>query len=795
MVPMFRRGIVLVAAFALLASACTGAEARKSAFIAQGRSHMAEREWAKALLDFRNALQVDPKDNAVQLMAAQMAEKTGAYEEAAGRYGALLEQDKGNLPARSALARLYASGGLPAEAIKLAEEGLAAHPEDPGLLTARGIARGMRGDNMGALKDAESAAVHAPTNPDTAVLLASLYQRHGRGDEALQVLQRASAAVPDDVGLHVIFAQALAASGRQADAERELLAAVRLEPRELRHRYRLSQFYVLQKNIDAAEKVLRDAVAVAPGNAEPKLALAELIASQRSFERGEASLKELIASDPGNTNLQFGLGRLYETHQRVELAEATYRAIMAKAGTSAPGLVARNRLAALALAGNHTADASALIQQVLDESPRDNDALTMRANIELARGDTTGAIADLRAVLRDQPNAPALMRALATAYATNRDIGLAEETLRTAMRANPGDMQTRLALADLLTRNGRGDEAQPIADQLLADRPGDMQALDAAFRMQMQKRDWNAARQSAETIRSLRPDLPAGDFLAGLVDEAEKKFDSARASFERAARLAPGAIDPIAAAARIDLTQQQGGRALERLDRALADTPKSSGLLDIKAEILVQLKRYDEAADAASSAIALSPSWWVPYQDLAEAELGRGRPEAALLAYQRGADATRSAPSLVVRQAGVLERLGRIDAAQAVYEGWLKRSPGSELATNNLTMLLVTYKAKEPGVLVRALELARRLEKSSQPAYIDTLGWVQYLHGDFASAATTLQRAVALAPQSAPLRAHLGLAQLGAGQREEARKNLKAVAAAPPDYPEAAQVRAALASL
>jgi tetratricopeptide (TPR) repeat protein len=791
---ILRRSAFLLVATAFVC-ACTGAEARKASFIAQGEQHMAAHDWQKARLDFRNALQIDPKDQKVQLLAAQAAERAGEYVEAANRYRALLEQDKDNVPARAALGRLYAGGGLAAEAIKLAEEGLATHPSDPSLLTVRGVARAMRGDNAGALKDAESAAVHAPTNADTAALLASLYQRQGRNSEALEILQRASVANPDNVGLRVVLAQALTAAGQEAQAEGQLLEIVKLEPTVLRHRYRLAEFYVVQRNIDAAEKTLRAAAAAAPDDVEPKLALANFIATRRTFEAGEKSLKELIASDPKNLALELGLGRFYEAHQRPALADAVYRKVAAAGGNNAEGLAARNRLAVLALEANRSADASAIIEEILKVNPRDNDALTMRANIALERGDTTSAIADLRAVLRDQPNAPALMRALATAYAANKDVALAEDTLRAAIRANPRDVQTRLALAELLIKIGRADEAEPLTDQLVSDLPGDVRAMEAAFRVQVQRHDLAAARRSAQGILALRPDLPAGDFLTGLVDEAEGKPDSARASFERASKLAPASVEPLAAAVRIDLAQHQGDRALSRVDQALADAPNSSGLLVVKAEVLAQLKRFDESADAASKAIAKSPSWWVAYDDLAKAEFGRGRTEAAIAAYQRGLAATQSAPSLVLQLAGLLERLGRIDDAEALYDDWLRRTPGSEVASNNLAMLLVTHKSKDQPSLNRALELARRLEKSTKPAFLDTLGWVHYVRGEYTQAVTALQQAVTAAPQVAMLRAHLGLAQFKAGQREEARKNLQIAAKAADAYPEAAEVRAALARL
>ncbi len=771
---------------------CTGGEARKQSFVAKGQQHMREHEWQKARLDFRNALQIDPKNMKVQFLAAQAAEHAGEYNEAAGRYRTVLDHDKTNVAARAALGRLYAGGGLEAEAIKLAEEGLAVNPREPSLLTVRGAARSIRGDFAGALQDAEAAYALTPADPDAATLVASQYARQGRYEEAIGALRHAAARAPDNVPLRVVTVQLLVSLDRVAEAEKELRALVQLEPRELKHRYRLAQFYVLQKQEDAAEETLRNAVASAPDEVEPKLALADLIASQRSFTTGEKQLKDLVQSDKGNLALRLGLGRFYEVHQRSPSAESVYRDIVKDAGDNAQGLAARNRLAALALEAHRSTDANALIEEILRANPRDNEALTMRAEIALARGDAPRAIADLRAVLRDQPDASAPMRALAQAYAENHDMGLAEETLRTAIRAHPTDIATRLALADLLIRTGRADQAQPVADHLVTDYPGDVAALEGAFRVQVQQRDLDGARKSALTIQSLRPDLPTGYYLVGLVDEAGGKVDAARASFEHAASVAPGAVEPVAAAVRVDLSQHQSQRALGRVDAALSLAPSPGALQELKAEILLQLKRYDEAASTLGEVINQSPAWWVPYHNLAMAEVGRGRSDAAVAAYQRGLDATGAAPPLVTKFAQLHVRMGRADEAIKLYDAWLQREPGSEVASNNCAMLLVTYHPTDPKSVARAVELSRRLANSAQPAFIDTLGWVSFIRGDYDGAVTALQRAVDAAPTEPEYRAHLGLAQYRAHRHDEAQANLKQALTAAPELPEAADVKSAL---
>ncbi|MEP7313465.1 MAG: tetratricopeptide repeat protein [Pseudomonadota bacterium] len=779
---------------ALVLIGCTGAETRKARYISKGEALMAERSFAKARLEFRNALQIDPKDSHLQVLAAQAAEQVGEYREAATLYRAAIT-DEANIDARTGLAKLYVLSGATDDAIKLVDDGLSKAPRDAGLLTMRGATKMQRGDLAGAREDAEAALAIAPEMEDAAALLASLHVQQGDRGGGIAVLEQAAKRRPQSLDLPVALAQLYLASDQRPAAEAQLKKVIGLEPQQLKHRYRLAQFYMLGDEVDAAEATLREAVRVSPGDTEAKLALANLIATRRSFEAGEQSLIALTAEDSRNVQLRMGLGRFYETHGRIDKAEQVYRAIVADADAGSRALEARNRLAAIALSANRSDDARDLLEQILKASPRDNEALAMRAQLLLSSGDAARAIVDLRAVLRDQPNSQPLLRALAQAYRANGDAGLAEEALRTAARANPRDIQTRLALARLLIDSNRADEAQPVVDQLVADQPGDVPALEAAFRVQMARRDFGGARRSAAAIRKLQPDSFTGHYLAGLVEQADGKLDAARTALEKATELAPEKTEPLAALLRVDLAQQQPARALQRIDAAIARYPRSAVVYQLKADTLTALRRWDEAISVSTEASTLAPKAWSPYRSRGRAQWEAGRVDQAVAAYRAGIEATDGAPMLVTDLATLHERAGQFDAAIAEYEGWLKREPGAEIAANNLAMLLVTHRAENAAALARALEISKRFETSNTPALLDTYAWVRYARGEYAQAVPSLQRAVDLAPRIAVFRARLGLAQKAAGQRDAARKNLESALSGNARFAGLEQARAALADL
>ena len=781
-----------ILALVLLVTACTSAQTRRERFIQRAETLAAQREYAKARVEFRNALQIDEKDTRTLMRAAEMSEKLESFKDAVMFYQAAIKVDPANNRARAELGRIMVAGGLAKETLKLIDAAPSG-TRDADLLAVRGAALQLTGDMAGALREGEKAIQLAPGNENAASLLVALYSRTNRNADALRVAGQALKLTPGSIALHEIMAQLKYKAGDRAGAEEQLRSIIPLEPENLGHRYHLAQFYLVNDQVEAAEQTLSEAVAAQPEDVAAKLTLANVIASHRSFADGEKELKRLIAQSGNSLPLQMGLGEFYATHGHADEAMAVYRGIVAADDTGPQGLTARNRMAAIELRNNRGGESAKLVDEVLKSNPRDHDALIMRAEIALSHGDAIQAITDLRAVLRDDPDDTSVMRTLAQAYLVNQDKALAEEILRKAISANPSEIATRLALARLLIDNNRADEAQTLVDQLANDRPGNTQGLEAAFRVQMARNDLGAARSSVRAIRAVDPQGPLGFYLAGVIDEYDHKPADALENYEKALAHPDAGIEPLSAAVRIDLSQKHPDKALARLEAALTRSPRDVALMNLKGEVLSRSGRTQDAIVAFEHAIQLAPKWWPPYRGIALAQLGSGNNRACFAAFQRGLDATHAMP-LLLQFAATYERAGQPAAAIDLYESWLRSDPASDLAANNLAMLLVTYKAQDPKARDRALELTRHFGNSPSAALVDTYGWVRYIRGEFDQAVTALKRAVELAP--APLmHYHLGMAQFRAGQNDAARQQLNLAVVAGARYDGLAEARQTLALL
>jgi tetratricopeptide (TPR) repeat protein len=783
---------LLALAACLVQVGCGSAESRKARYVQHGQSYFDAGNYDKARVEFRNAGQIDPKDPQVRYLLGQVAEKTGDIREAIGQYRAAIGMDPRYPQPRAALGRLFIYGGLPDKAMEVVAPGLVIAPKNAQLLTVRAAAHLRLGDKDGALADGQAAVQLAPDDEYAIALLASIDEQRAQPDLAIQVVQDGLRRLPKNLDLRVILADLLMRKQLPQQAESQLQQIVTLDPKGLVNRYRLAKFYLTQKNTDAAERVLRDAVAAVPDNPDAKVQLVQFLGAQRGREQAVSEVSQLVAREPGNDALKVTLGQLLVQAGAVQQAEALFREVIARADKRPDGLAARVHLAALLVGRNEMPGAATLVDEVLKENPRDNDALILRSQIALAKGEATSAIADLRVVLRDQPNAVPVMRALAQAYERNEQLDLASETIRDALQIAPGDIPSRFELAQLEVGQGKLENAAPLLAQLAKDDPLNVQVLTALFKVQTAQKRYAEARATAATVQRTQPNLGLGFYLAALVDELDGKSELAVHEYELALKIQPDASEPLLAVTRLDLRLKQSGRAAHRLEGVIAAQPANALARTIQGEMLLAQNQAAAAIASYQGAVQVEPKWANGYHGLAQAQLAVKRDEDAVRTLREGIATVREPSMLVADLGALLQRTGRVDEAIALYEGQLSRDPKSAFVANNLAMLLVTART-DTASLARAQQLANQLASSSAAGFLDTRGWVKFKSGDYRGAVPLLQQAVDKAPDAPELRYHLAMAQLRDGSQPLAVKNLEAALRAQQPFPGIDDARAALA--
>jgi tetratricopeptide (TPR) repeat protein len=780
-------------AFGALVTGCGGAQSRLASHLDRGQAFFAAGDYAKASIEFRNAMQIAPKDEKARLMAGRAAERMGHLRDALGLYQSVVDSDPLNAEASADLARAFLYGGVPQKTLDVIGPVIAKHPDDPTLLTLRAAARLLLNKPDEAVADADRALQIAPTNEEAIEIRARLYRRAGDLPGAITLVSHAVQRAPTSKTLLGVLADLFLAANEPEQAEKQLQALIELAPHEPRYRYQLAGFYSRDHKMDEAQHVLEDAVKANPTDVQVKLTLVDFISSQRTRADGEQLLRGFIAHEPDNLDLRLGLATLLQRTGALNDASTVYKEVVAKDGTGPKGLVARDRLAAIAFAQGRAQDASSAIAEVLAKNPRDTDALLIRSRLALARSDPAAAIVDLRALVRDQPKSGSIRQLLGQAYWANGEVALAEESFRAAMDLAPKDPSVRIQLAQLLMRTQRADAAVALLEQTVAAVPDNAEARDALAHAYMEKRDYLAARKAAEDLKTLRPQAAEGYYLAGLVAQGQNRLDDAQHEFEHALALQPTLLDALSALAHLDLARGQGTQALTLVKNAVDKQPNAFSL-NLLGELYLTQKDPTAANDAFTRAMKLAPGWWVPYRSFAISRFMAKDTPGAIGAYETGIKAVPTQIELVAELARLYEGLGRVDDAIASYEAWYRHNPNATLAANNLAMLLVTYKTDKAS-LDRARDLTAGFVSSNDGNLLDTNGWVHFKRAENTEALPVLQRAADKAPASKEIRYHLAMAELRAGLTDRARDDLQTALAGTGKFSGADEARAQLAAL
>lgn len=780
-------------AAALLLAACAPPEERAAEFLAEARGLYDAGDLEGAMLEAKNAVQIEPKNAQARFLMAQVLEQEGNLREVVSNLLIVVDTDPRHLDAQLKLGTLYFYGAEYAQAGQYAAAAAAIAPEDPRvrLLQARLHFQAERTAEGMALVDAVLAG--EPGNQDALVMKAMAVARTDPAaaraliDAALQTVPKAESQALRRVRLGLLDTNTQA-----AEIEAELQALARDFPDVGDYVLQLAQLYREQGKVDQAEQVMRELVERRPEDMQARLGLVQFLAQARSPEVAEETLKRFVAELPDVPQLRQALARRYEATGRDEEALALYRELAAQDPKSVTGLAARREIAKAAFRAGQAEEGRSAIDAILADSPDDPDALVLRAGLRYDAAEYDEAIADLRIALRRQPEFQAALLLLGRVYARTGDATLATDTYRRLLQVNPGHPEALAELPPLLIARGDAAGAAEVIEKNLALAPQDIQALGRLAEVRLQQRDYAAAEALARRMIGVEAQDGLGEFELGRVLAAQRKHAEAAASFRRALAARPKDVLVLDGLVQSLVASGRPEAAVEQLESFLAANPGQVQAKYLLGVVHARAGRADQARPLFDEAIVAQPG--VALYHAARAGL-EPTAEGRIGVLARGRAAAPGNVELALRLAEEYERARRYDEAIGVYEEIVGKPGTPDAAANNLAALLLDHRSDDAS-LKRALELATPFAGSTDPARLDTLGWAHYRNGDFAQAVPLLERAVAAAGEVAPLRYHLGMAYVAAGNTVGARDQLTRATADPKaDYPGRAEAEKALAGL
>ena len=244
-------------------------------------------------------------------------------------------------------------------------------------------------------------------------------------------------------------------------------------------------------------------------------------------------------------------------------------------------------------------------------------------------------------------------------------------------------------------------------------------------------------------------------------------FERAAEEFAEAARLEPESVPARKRVAEIRSLLGAHDQALALTESLLQSAPNDHGAWELKAQLLLKLKRPTEAVAPARRAAELDPDCPVAHAYLAEACHAAGKLSDAQAAW---AEALERAPfeAAFVANLGVLQRdLGQASAAEMSFRRALELRPDFALAYGNLGEALAdTGRHAEAAA---AFQKARELDPNDAGAHL-RFADMALQRRQFDLAERAYQECLGVAPQDAAAIFGLGEVHRHRGQSAEAER-------------------------
>ncbi|HEV2426260.1 MAG TPA: tetratricopeptide repeat protein [Terriglobia bacterium] len=588
--------------------------------------------------------------------------------------------------------------------------------------------------------------------------LAGISNRTDLVEKAITEYKAAMAADPDSLFLRTQLAELYYRADRVGDAVREAQAVLQVNPDEVDAHRLLAGIYLHS---------LGDNEAAANSEATIKKAIGEFEAVTRL--------------DPKDTDSLIALGRLYRvTNQNSKAEDAFRKAIEAEPG-SKPAL---SYLAQLYLDQGNYPDAIATLQRI-PSGEMDASALVMLGQAYLENHNYDQAVDAYSRALQQDPENQELRQYYAEALLNAGKNGDARAQFQKILKTDPNDGAAWLRIGHLDRVEGKFDEGREElakAQTLLPDNP-EVAYEQATLEEAAGNDDKAAAILQTLLKNSEKPDghYTMGEsanravFLErlGLIYRNQEKYDQAIATFRQVEGLGSNqAAHGEALVIDTLRVSRQPAKAMAEADAAVAKYPKDRQLALVRASLLGEQGKPDEAVKELNGMLTGSPSDFEVLITLAQVNLQAKRFDDALAAGQKALGASSKPDDQENAQftlGSIYERQKQYDKAEVEFKKVLAADPLNGPAANYLGYMLA-----DRGV--RLEESVRYIQKALQTepnngAYLDSLGWA-YLkmhRPDLAEA--PLKRAAHLITDDPTILEHLGTLDLALGRPQAAEQD------------------------
>ena len=753
---------------ALLTGCSRDPNVRKQKYFDSGEKYFAEGKYREAVIQYLNAVQIDPRFARAHYQLSQsylkLGDKNHAFQE---------------------LTRT----------VELTPDDYRAHADIANLLS------GVRNPDGSALQDAlKQAKPHLdllrekqPNTPETHEAWAYYDLAQKDLGQAVQEAQQGIALNPNRAESYLLLALIQLQSNLPDQAEASYKKAIQVDPKSMDAQLLLGGFYASHNRLAEAEQQFKRSIQLDPKNPAPRAALVPVLMQEGKKDEIESFLRQTKKDLAGIPEGYRMLGDYYYAVNDLDKALAEFATLNDE---HPKDIRVKKNYIQLLILKNQLDKATKLNNEILKSTPHDVEGLICKGQIQNAQGDPAGAAESLQAALRNDPDNSTAHYHLGLAYSQQGDASRAESEWRTAVRVNPNLIQAQKALATLELGRGENQAALDTAQQIVTAQPYSGDGYLFRSQAELQSQNYSAAQRDSEEAMKRAPQSPNPYIELGAIQFAQKHYAESEKFYQQALDKDPASTNGLSGLMHVYVAQKNYEKAITAANAQIAKAPQVSNFYDLLATALYDgRKDFAGAHSALQKAIELDKNNLDAIEKLGRVEVQQQQPDQALSLYL---NATKTYPREVrffILAGQLYSQQQNWDQAKAMYQQALSLSPDNPLASNNLAYVILEQ-GGNVDVAMNMAQAARRGMPNS-PNFADTLGWAYYHKGIYQSAINQFQEALRLnekngGPDDAVVHYHLGLAYQKANQTSLARQQLEKALKLSPDN---ADARKALSEL
>jgi tetratricopeptide (TPR) repeat protein len=689
-----------------LALSVAGCSRNPEKYLASGDKYFKAGKYTEAILQYRNAVQVNPRLGKAHFQLAQAYLAVQALQPAYKELQQTVDVDPGNVEAQLQFAAMLLAAKRFDDAKIAVEKVLAADPNNARAHAIVGDRLALAHDPDGAIREFQTAIKLDPRRVEVYSLLAQVYMTRSQLSDAEAIFKQASAANPQSVQARSNLGGFYLGQRKFKEAEAEMSAASKLSPGDPAPRLMLAAAYVAEGNLAEGEKVCAQLKTVAPDNPRAYRALAVFFRATQQREKAVTELQSLRSSKPKDTWIR---GYLAETLLDLHRAK----------------------------------EASAPAQEVISADPNDPFALVLKGRILMSEHKYPEARSTFEKAARAVPPSAAAYYYLGLAQNAMGLADAAKTSFAQARKLAPGNLGPAIAMAELEANSGHFEEAEHLARA----NPNVPIVVVVGARSELAKGNLKKAEQMVQAELKRNPaSLPALEVLVAVYSRDGRTQEAVR-------RLAPLVEKyPKNAGlqfllARVYLQLKDFGKAEACARKALTLDPQTADAHVLLAAIDSAKGLRDPAEMELRAELEMHPDSLPTYRALAALYYGDGKWQEQMSTLEKARTVDSNSPYVKNDLAYLYLEHGRdANVALSLAQEAKSALPNDPVIADTLGWAFYKVGSNEPAIAQLSMATQKRPDKA---AYQYHLGMAYLGAGRLGPAAQSLQLALKIDPKFA----------------------------------------------